>query len=202
MGTTNSVTSVDLMRHGEPQGGRRYRGNRIDDPLSETGWQQMWNAIPPIPPWHHIISSPMCRCRDFAEALAESLDIDYSVMEDLKEIGFGDWEGSTPDEIRSRHGEALDRFLADPVNNTPPGAEPLEDFAHRILSGYASICHDYQGQHVLVIGHAGVLRVVTSHVLGMPLAGVYSHLKIDYAAIVRTRYYNEQHTELVMGSVK
>ena len=37
-----SDTVIDLIRHGEPVGGRRYRGH-IDDPLSERGWQQMWS---------------------------------------------------------------------------------------------------------------------------------------------------------------
>ena len=35
------VTTIDLIRHGEPVGGRRYRGGRMDDPLSEKGWAQM-----------------------------------------------------------------------------------------------------------------------------------------------------------------
>ena len=38
------ITTLDLMRHGEPVGGRRYRG-RTDDPLSEKGWNQMWTAV-------------------------------------------------------------------------------------------------------------------------------------------------------------
>ncbi|MHB1590203.1 MAG: histidine phosphatase family protein [Sulfuricella sp.] len=37
-------TTIDLIRHGEPVGGRRYRG-RTDDPLSEKGWNQMWTAV-------------------------------------------------------------------------------------------------------------------------------------------------------------
>ena len=32
-------TLVDFIRHGEPEGGRRYRGNAVDDVLSEKGWQ-------------------------------------------------------------------------------------------------------------------------------------------------------------------
>jgi len=38
------ITTLDLMRHGEPVGGRRYRG-QMDDPLSEKGWAQMRNAV-------------------------------------------------------------------------------------------------------------------------------------------------------------
>ena len=37
-------TTIDLIRHGEPVGGRKYRG-QTDDPLSEKGWAQMWAAV-------------------------------------------------------------------------------------------------------------------------------------------------------------
>jgi len=33
----HTTTTIDLLRHGEPVGGKRYRG-QIDDPLSEKGW--------------------------------------------------------------------------------------------------------------------------------------------------------------------
>jgi hypothetical protein len=36
---------LDLLRHGEPEGGRLYRGNLLDDPLSEKGWQQMQASV-------------------------------------------------------------------------------------------------------------------------------------------------------------
>ena len=36
-------TTIDLLRHGEPVGGRMLRGS-TDHPLSETGWQQVTDA--------------------------------------------------------------------------------------------------------------------------------------------------------------
>ena len=50
-------TIIDLIRHGQPVGGRRYRG-QIDDPLSERGWEQMWSAVRNPAPWEEIICSP------------------------------------------------------------------------------------------------------------------------------------------------
>ena len=182
-----SDTQIDIIRHGEPEGGRRYRGSSVDDPLSKTGWQQMWDAVEKNPPWDHIISSPLSRCNKFAEALADTLSIKFSVDENLKEIGFGSWEGRTPEDIKSNEGDALERFLQDPVNNRPHGAEPLDDFAQRVWTAYGSIAEQYRGQHVLIIAHAGVIRAITSKVLGMALDDVYSCLKIEYAAIATTR---------------
>jgi hypothetical protein len=37
-------TLIDLIRHGQPEGGRRIRGNGCDDPLSPLGWDR-WQII-------------------------------------------------------------------------------------------------------------------------------------------------------------
>ncbi|VAW54308.1 Alpha-ribazole-5'-phosphate phosphatase [hydrothermal vent metagenome] len=182
-----SETQIDIIRHGEPEGGRRYRGSSIDDPLSKIGWQQMWGAVPEKPPWEHIISSPLSRCLKFSEALADTQSINLSIEDNLKEIGFGSWEGRTPEDIKSNEGDALEKFLLDPVNNRPQGAEPLNDFAERIWAVYNDIADKHRGQRILMVAHAGVIRAITSKILGMSLDDVYSSLKIEYAAIATTR---------------
>jgi len=181
------MTHIDIIRHGEPEGGRRYRGHGVDDPLSEKGWQQMWQAVPQNPPWQHIVSSPLARCRQFAETLATKLHVPCSIEDNLKEIGFGVWEGRTPEDIETNDGDALKRFINDPLHNRPQGAEPLEPFAERVWEVYLRQLQQHQGQHILLVAHAGVIRAVTSRILGMPLDAVYSKLKVEYAAIARTR---------------
>ena len=194
-----SDTQIDIIRHGEPEGGRRYRGNGVDDPLSKVGWQQLWDSVPENPSWDHIVSSPLLRCFEFSKALADSMNIEFTVNDNLKEIGFGSWEGRTPDDIKSNEGDALDRFLEDPVNNRPEGAEPLDDFADRVWAVYEEIAEQYRGQHVLVVAHAGVVRAITSKILGMSLDDVYSRLKIDYAAIATTRITNGKKPVMVLS---
>ena len=180
------MTRIDAIRHGEPEGGRRYRGYGIDDPLTEKGWQQMWNAMPEQPGWDLIISSPLARCLNFSNALAEKLGIPAIVNDQMKEIGFGVWEGLTPDEIIAADSEALNRFYQDPIHNRPEGAEPLETFSNRVWSAYKKIAAEHSGKHILIVAHAGVIRAITANVLEMPLDDVYSRLKIEYAAIIST----------------
>jgi alpha-ribazole phosphatase len=55
--------TLDFMRHGEPVGGRKYRG-QLDDPLSEKGWEQMRAAVGEAWPWTRIVSSPLLRCSE------------------------------------------------------------------------------------------------------------------------------------------
>ena len=178
------TTYIDVIRHGEPVGGRRYRGFSIDDPLTEKGWEQMRAAVPETPQWKHIISSPLKRCLDFSQELADDLQIEYSVEDNVKEIGFGDWEGKTPEEILAQDSEALSHFYQDPVNNRPDGAEPLGSFSERVWQAYNKIIEEHQDKHVLIVAHAGVARAITANILKMSLDDVYSRLKIEYGAII------------------
>lgn len=83
-----TITLIDMLRHGEPVGGRRYRG-QTDDPLSDKGWRQMRAATAETRPWTAIVSSPLLRCRAFAEELAGQTGLPLAVDDRLKEVGFG-----------------------------------------------------------------------------------------------------------------
>jgi broad specificity phosphatase PhoE len=178
------TTYIDVIRHGEPVGGRRYRGYGIDDVLTEKGWAQMRAAVPEKPLWQHIVTSPLKRCLDFSEELANDLQITFSIEDDMKEIGFGDWEGKTPEDILAKDSDALDHFYKDPVHNRPDGAEPLDAFSERVWRAYQGIIENHRDKHVLVVAHAGVARAITANILKMSLDDVYSSLRIEYGAII------------------
>ena len=90
-----SSTLIDLLRHGEPRGGAKFRGH-TDDPLSETGWTQMRAAVQGDSPWQVVVSSPLLRCAEFAAELAASLDLFWR----------------DPARYTPPGGEALDAFAA------------------------------------------------------------------------------------------
>ena len=174
---------IDLLRHGEPVGGRRYRG-QTDDPLSELGWRQMWRAVGSAPPWQHIITSPLQRCRAFAEQLGTRHSIALSEDARLMEVGFGAWEGHTADELRRHDPEQWQRFFADPVTHRPAGAEAIADFAARVISAWDEAVQRHDNQHLLVVCHAGVIRVIMAHVLGAPLSAMY-RIQVETATLTR-----------------
>jgi probable phosphoglycerate mutase len=192
------TTHIDVIRHGEPLGGRRYRGHGVDDPLTEKGWQQMWNAVADCPNWQHVLTSPLSRCHDFARQLAKKLRVGYSIDDRFKEIGFGTWEGLTADEILARDAEALKHFYKDPIRNRPQGAEPLETFSARVWDAYNDTLKKHANEHVLIIAHAGVIRAITANILGMELDRVYSNLKIEYGGIISSIIENSEAPKLVI----
>jgi alpha-ribazole phosphatase/probable phosphoglycerate mutase len=188
------VTTIDLLRHGEPVGGKKYRG-QIDDPLSETGWQQMREAVADHCPWDRIITSSLCRCHDFARELAERHALPLHSETRLVEIGFGEWEGCTAAELMTEDPDLLFRFWSDPLNNTPPGAETLHEFETRVAAAWRDILQQYPGEHLLVIGHAGMIRMLVRQVLGVPLENVF-RLRVDLAGITRIEVESQGERQL------
>lgn len=179
-------TLIDFLRHGEPVGGRRFRGNGADDPLSEKGWQQMWDAVGERLPWQRIISSPMRRCSAFAEALADKCGLELRMDDRFREVGFGCWEGLSPDEIIARSPREYAAFYRDPCRNRPQGSEALEDFGQRVTQALQDVFSDYPGEHVLVVAHAGVVRAALGYILNADPAAWY-RTRIDNAAFTRFR---------------
>lgn len=196
------ITTIDLLRHGEPLGGRRYRG-QIDDPLSEKGWNEMWQAVAThqTPPWQQIVSSPLRRCCEFAERLSEKTGIPLDFDERLKEVGFGSWEGKTRDELRMADPAIISRFYHDPIKHRPTGAEPLEDFSNRVNSALDDCLEKYHGQHLLIVAHAGVIRVIVTRVLSAPLTSMY-RLSISTASITRLEQDEERPLTIIFHGKK
>ncbi len=179
------MTVLDLIRHGEPVGGRRYRGH-LDDPLSEKGWRQMREAVADHCPWDAVVSSPLRRCAAFAEDLVARHGLPLTLEPRFQEVGFGDWEGRTREELEADSPGCLRHFYSDPINHTPPGAEPLLDFQQRVLAGLDDLLARNGGRHVLLVGHAGLIRVIIGHALAIPLAHIF-RINVDNACLTRLR---------------
>lgn len=182
---SHPMTLVDLIRHGMPVGGRRYRGH-LDDPLSEQGWQQMWDAVADAHPWDVIVTSPLQRCRAFAEALATRHGLPLEVEEGFREISFGAWEGRHVRTILEETPEQIEAYWRDPVANTPPGGEALEAFRDRLIVAWRRVTADHTGRHILMVTHGGVIRTLVAEQMGLPLNAVL-RVEIANAGITRLR---------------
>jgi alpha-ribazole phosphatase/probable phosphoglycerate mutase len=181
------VTTIDLLRHGEPEGGQRYRGT-VDDPLSVLGWDQLRAAVQQPVPWQIIVSSPLRRCAAFAEALAAERGLPLELEPGFREMGFGEWEGRTTAEIEAATPGALGRFWEDPVRHPPPGGETLPECAGRVTAAWLALLRRHAGRHILLVGHGGMIRLVLQQVLDMPLERIW-RLEVPYACRSRIRVY-------------
>lgn len=195
--TASSSTIIDVIRHGEPVGGRKYRG-QIDDPLSAKGWAQMHAAVGDYAAWQQIVSSPLSRCAEFAQQLAQKNAIPLMFDPRLQEVGFGDWEGKTSAEITATDASLLFNFKRDPIAFRPANAEPIADFYQRVSVAWDELVSQFAGQHVLVVAHAGVIRMLLAHVLGMPPAHAY---RIEVASAAISRFSVTQREGLMQSAL-
>ena len=183
--TDTRETAVDLLRHGEPVGGSRYRG-QIDDPLSERGWRQMWQAVDGVCCWQRIVTSPLLRCREFAMQLGERLGVPVHAEARFREIGFGDWEGRSRAELEQLQPGQVRRFYQDPVTHRPTGAEPLDAFMTRVAEAFTELLDRHAGESVLVVAHAGVIRAILARALDIPPVSMY-RIHVPNAGISKLR---------------
>ncbi|MBX9914637.1 MAG: alpha-ribazole phosphatase family protein [Pseudomonadaceae bacterium] len=160
---------LDLLRHGETTGGNGFRGS-LDDELTEKGHSQMQQALAGLGGWDLVISSPMLRCQVFAQQFAAARGLPLRIEADLRELHFGDWEGRNAAEILFEDEQALGQFWTNPYGFTPPAAEPVRDFANRVLTTVGRLSAELAGQRVLVITHGGVMRLLLARARGLPEA--------------------------------
>jgi len=178
---TTSTTSISLLRHGDVEGGACYRGI-TDDPLSDLGWQQMQHSIEQHSSnWDLIISSPLVRCAAFAQRLSKTLNIPITYHSELQEINFGDWEGKIAEQIDA---QSLALFYADPSKNPPPNGESFTTFQRRILLTWQHLLQRHMGKNILLISHAGVIRVILANILALDTEHSFK-LKIGHAYVSR-----------------
>lgn len=190
MAETFLTTTIDLLRHGEAEGGKIFRG-RTDSPLSANGFEQMTNTIGLHPPaWDAIISSPLSRCCDFARTLSVQYDIPFNLQQGFREIDFGLWEGRTVAEVYQQQPRDVENFWQDPLMYSPPDAETLIDFQQRVVQAWQSLLIEKHGQHVLLVTHGGVMRMILAHILVMPLRPL-SRIAVPEAALSRVQIFHQ-----------
>lgn len=182
------------MRHGEPEGGDILRG-RINPVLTDLGWQQMrmaasldssFMATSKTPPWDRVISSPLARCREFAKRAAIAAQTACHVEEKWQEIDYGDWDGMPMSRWRQEAAAQFREFREDITALCPPNGEAFMLFRARILAAWQQVSELQEANHVLVVTHGGVMRVVLPSVLGMPLNRSFP-LHIPFACISRIK---------------
>ena len=122
--------------------------------------------------WH---TSPLSRCRLLAEALGP-------VQADarLQELDFGAWEGQRWDGLDR---SMLDAWAADLEHAREHGGESVAQFAARVIGWADSVCTANTDGPVHAVTHAGVMRVLTAHLLGVSRANAIQW-PLDFGAIV------------------
>ena len=162
---------LDFLRHGETSLSHTLRG-RTDDALTAKGWAQMKSTIAQAEQlrqaWDVIYSSPLQRCRLFAEQWAEQKQLPLYIEPNLQEMDFGEWEAQPTDRLYQLYPDELAQFWQKPLSFTPPQAESLLAFKSRVLESVETLTqqmHKQGWQRALIISHGGVIKLLKCQAL-------------------------------------
>jgi len=174
-----------LVRHGKillEDDKRRYIG-QVDLPLTEAGRQQARSLRQRFlgSDLGAIFCSDLARSRETAEIIAEGLGAAVAVRPDLREVSMGEWEGLTFREVAQRFPEDYQARGRDIAGYRVPGGESFADCGRRAVAAFEDLLRSTTG-NLLVVGHAGVNRLLLCHVLGMPVEHLF-RLGQDYACL-------------------
>ncbi len=171
-----------LIRHGTTTLPDHFIGE-TDVPLSPVGIRELQVLSEAIVrrfltserPLSAIYSSNLQRSIESARILAEMSGLRPRVVPDLREIGFGVWEGLTYEQILERYPEELSAWKKAFNRRRPPGGESMATLRKRVLRALDEILAGHKdGERLAIVAHGGVNRVILCHFLGLPLNRIFS----------------------------
>ncbi|MEU1009732.1 bifunctional RNase H/acid phosphatase [Streptomyces sp. NPDC005890] len=183
-----------LLRHGEtpltPQ--KRFSGSGGTDPaLSAAGREQahrVAEALARRGTIQAIVASPLARTRETAEIVAARLGLDVTVEGGLRETDFGAWEGLTFGEVRERHPDDLNAWLADPEARPTGGGESFAETATRIAATRDKLVAAHAGRTVLLVTHVTPIKTLVRLALGAPPESLF-RMELSAASLSAVAYY-------------
>ena len=175
---TEPFPELWFIRHGETDWNlnRRIQG-QTDILLNETGHAQASAIAQAMTGLHDSLDgfdlqvSPLQRPRQTMQYIADSFDLDWTnitIDERLKELNFGDLEGSTWPELNARgldpekDPEAYHAFK-------PEGGESYADATGRVRDWLGSLTRP-----TIAVAHGGISRIVRGLALNLPVSEIPS----------------------------
>ena len=182
-----------FLRHGETDYSKyRFYDDAIEDPpLNRRGLKQaeLWerrlkNENKAIAA---IYVSPSLRTRETATIATRALDLDIKTVPGLRERSFGTWGGLSADQVQQQFPEDWVAWKRDKMHYAPLGGESLLDFFNRVEKTITQLTSQHQEQTILVVAHAGTIRMLVIAALGIPLEN-FKRLVITNCSMTEIEY--------------
>lgn len=185
--TTTNPTRFIIIRHGQTEWNARgqWQGWK-DSPLTPLGFEQArtvaqeLSARSPVA----VYASDLGRTMETARVISEPHRLKINPSESLRERYYGQIEGLTTEQIEAQFPGILYREGRD-LRDTwrPPGGETLIEVGERVMSFLRQVSSMHADEEVLVITHAGVLRVLDSIASNSPLESIWHRVPPNCAIL-------------------
>ena len=164
------TTTIILVRHGQTAWNvaQVFRG-QIDIELDETGLKQaeLLGEYLSQCKLDAVFSSPLKRAVQTAEAIVRHHGLAVEIAPGLNDIDFGEWQGLSFQEVRTRFNELFATWVSDPHRVRMPSGESLDDVHQRALAVVNQVVDKHEGKVVVLVSHRVVNKVLICALLGL-----------------------------------
>ena len=178
------MTTIVLVRHGENDWvkKRRLAGWIPGVHLNENGRKQAAAAAGRLAdlPITAVYSSPVTRCMETAEHIAQPHQLDIIQLDDLGEVRYGQWEGRKIKKLaRKKRWKAVQFF---PSRMRFPDGEALREVQFRAVQALEALSQQHPKDIIIVVSHADLIKLVLAHYLGVHI-DLFQRIAVTPASI-------------------
>jgi ribonuclease H / adenosylcobalamin/alpha-ribazole phosphatase len=186
---TTARTRLLLVRHGSTAHSAEQRfSGRNDLPLNEVGeWQAAALGAREFGPVAAVISSPLRRAVQTAEAIAGPRRLPVEIVDGFAETDFGVWEGLTFAEAAERDPDVLRTWRRSP-DAAPPGGESFAVVGARVEAARAAVVDAHPESTVVVVTHVTPIKWLVCAALEAPPIALF-RLHLDTASVSTVDHY-------------
>ena len=188
------MTRILLIRHGHTELlGKVLYGRMSGIHLSEQGRNEIQKLAAGLKHRYRVdevLSSPLERARETAEAIAAPYGKKVQFDDDLQEVDFGAWMGKSFTELMNDEG--WKRYNRYRLLNRPPSGEFMSEVQLRSWNALERAIERHRHEPeptIAVVSHGDVVRGLLLLLLGMPVDNIH-RLEISTASV----------SEVVMGN--
>lgn len=180
-----------LVRHGDSEAPPGLCVGHTDVALSSEGFLAIqrlaahWQGEAP----RFLFTSDLRRAQQSAQVFAARFATEPLGDPRLREVHLGEWDGRRWDAIVNEDGNRYRHWADNWVIQEAPGGESFSDVMRRTGAWLAALLGSTQDHDcVLAVAHAGSIRALLCHALGLPPARAFA-LQLGHARASRIRYH-------------
>ena len=187
------------MRHGETEWNKlqKFQGCR-DIELSEEGVIQAKKLEERFMDLDYVIySSPLKRAYKTAKIISDKQGIEPLVLEEMKEINFGQWEGLTFGEIKNNYSEEFKLWWNDKIEAPICGGDlSIKNASLRAKDGIQKSVINNKGQKIIVVSHGGIIKAGMIGIFGWDMT-MYHKMILGNTSVTKIDFDSNLHPKLV-----
>lgn len=179
------MTRLYLIRHGETLWNKEKRAQGAQDiKLSENGKIQGKLLADSLKDKNIdlIYASDLSRAYETAELIGKSVEKPVTILEGIREINFGKWEGLTRDEMNNKYKEIFEEWNLRPHLAKIPGGETLKQVQKRAMEAVNGIIEKNPGKNIVMVSHGVSIKAIIFDLLNIELSN-YKKFRQDNTAV-------------------